>query len=99
MAIFLAAHTLWDGSLDVWGFYFYHRMEQCCDLIHFLIIWARFYIYEVYGQGSVCATLFSVPNICDFMSFSISARLISCTSVEGCRFRITTRKLLSCCGL
>ena len=31
--------------------------------------------------------------------YSTSAHLISCISVEGCRFGITTRKLLSCRGL
>jgi len=44
---------------------------------------------------SVRAALFSVPNICDFVSFSIIARLICCISLEGWRFRTTTRKLLS----
>jgi len=69
MSVFLTAHALRNGSLDVWGFNCHRRMEECCELVDFLIGRVRFHIYKVQWQWSVRTALFSVPNICDFVSF------------------------------
>jgi len=51
------------------------------------------------GRGLFVLRCLAFQTFVTSFPFSVSARLMSCTSVEGCRFRITARKLLSCRGL
>ena len=51
------------------------------------------------GRGLFVLRCFAFQLFVTSCPFSIIACLMSCNSVERCRFRTTTRKLLSCRGL